>query len=81
VPLDGSVSYRGIGRKGHEVQIENLYRSDFSPLLTVGERESYYGPPFDSSGVREQLSRLLSAEALVLIFPTWWFGFPAILKG
>jgi len=24
---------------------------------------------------------LLSAEALVLVFPTWWFGFPAILKG
>ncbi|SHL73359.1 NAD(P)H-dependent oxidoreductase [Rhodanobacter sp. OK091] len=66
---------------GHEVQVEDLYRSGFSPLLTVGERESYYGPLFDSTDVREQLSRLLSAEALVLVFPTWWFGFPAILKG
>jgi putative NADPH-quinone reductase len=24
---------------------------------------------------------LLDAEALVLVFPTWWLGFPAILKG
>ena len=24
---------------------------------------------------------MLSAEALVLVFPTWWFGFPAVLKG
>jgi putative NADPH-quinone reductase len=24
---------------------------------------------------------LLAAEGLVLCFPTWWFGFPAILKG
>ena len=24
---------------------------------------------------------LLLAEALVLVFPTWWFGFPAVLKG
>jgi putative NADPH-quinone reductase len=27
------------------------------------------------------MDRLLSAEALVLCFPTWWFSFPAILKG
>lgn len=24
---------------------------------------------------------LTAAEALVLVFPTWWFGFPAVLKG
>ncbi len=23
----------------------------------------------------------MNAEAVVLVFPTWWFGFPAILKG
>jgi len=27
------------------------------------------------------VERLLAAEAIVLVFPTWWFGFPAILKG
>jgi putative NADPH-quinone reductase len=31
--------------------------------------------------VQAQIDRLLFAEALVLVFPTWWFGFPAILKG
>jgi putative NADPH-quinone reductase len=31
--------------------------------------------------VQAQADRLLDAEALVLVFPTWWFGFPAILKG
>ena len=25
--------------------------------------------------------RLRTADALVLVFPTWWFGMPAILKG
>ena len=66
---------------GHEVQMEDLYSSEFSPLLTVTERQSYYGSQFDSSAVQAQINRLLSAEALVLVFPTWWFGFPAILKG
>jgi putative NADPH-quinone reductase len=66
---------------GHEVMTEDLYLSGFSPALTVNERRSYYSPSFDSAAVRDQIDRLFSAEALVLVFPTWWFGFPAILKG
>lgn len=66
---------------GHEVIVEDLYQSGFSPALTAAERRSYYGASFDSSAVQTQIDRLLSAEALVLVFPTWWFGFPAILKG
>ena len=66
---------------GHTVQVEPLYQNEFSPSLTASERQSYYHLPFDSSAVQPQVSHLLSAEALVLVFPTWWFGFPAILKG
>jgi putative NADPH-quinone reductase len=66
---------------GHEVQVEALYQSEFSPALTVAERQTYYGQPFESAAVKAQAERLLWAEGLVLVFPTWWFGFPAILKG
>jgi len=66
---------------GHEVTVEDLYLSGFSPALTADERRSYYGPAFDAGAVGDQIGRLRSAEALVLVFPTWWFGFPAILKG
>lgn len=66
---------------GHEVVIEDLYLSDFSPALTLAERQSYYASVFDASAVTGQVERLLSAEALILVFPTWWFGVPAILKG
>lgn len=66
---------------GHEVLVEDLYQSGFSPLLSVGERQTYYFSAFDSSSVQSQVERLLFAEALVLVFPTWWFGFPAVLKG
>jgi putative NADPH-quinone reductase len=67
--------------KGHDVIVEDLYSSGFSPALTINERQSYYSPAFDASAGKEQMERLLSAEALVLVFPTWWFGFPAMLKG
>lgn len=66
---------------GHEVEIEDLYQAGFVPSMTATERQSYYAPPFDASLVQGQIERLLHAEALVLVFPTWWFGFPAILKG
>ena len=66
---------------GHEVTVEDLYLSGFSPALTADERRSYYGPAFDAGAVGDQIGRLRSAEALVLVFPTWWFGLPAILKG
>ncbi|MDR0238195.1 NAD(P)H-dependent oxidoreductase [Acinetobacter sp.] len=66
---------------GHEVVVEDLYASGFSPALTDEERQSYYSPVFDQTAVKDNIDDLLSAEALVLVFPTWWFGFPAILKG
>lgn len=67
--------------KGHEVVVEDLYGSGFSPLLTSSERQSYYMAHFEATGTQEQAKRLLSADALVLVFPTWWFGLPAMLKG
>ncbi len=66
---------------GHEVIIEDLYAQNFEPALTAFERESYYNTKYESSNIREQVNRLQEAEALVLLFPTWWFGFPAMLKG
>ncbi|WP_262087492.1 NAD(P)H-dependent oxidoreductase [Acinetobacter sp. I-MWF] len=66
---------------GHEVVIEDLYAYGFSPALTDEERQSYYSPTFDQTAVKENIDDLLFAEALILVFPTRWFGFPAILKG
>jgi len=68
-------------KTGHEVTVEDLYGDDFQPALTVSERRSYYGERYDASHVAAEARRLQEAEALVLLFPTWWFGFPAMLKG
>ncbi|ADW17563.1 NAD(P)H dehydrogenase (quinone) [Desulfobulbus propionicus DSM 2032] len=66
---------------GHDVISTDLYLDKFSPSLTESERRSYYSPSFHADSVKEEISQLLSAEAIILVFPTWWFGFPAILKG
>jgi NAD(P)H dehydrogenase (quinone) len=66
---------------GHEVLIEHLYDQSFAPALTAAERQSYYSPAFDARSLASEIAHLTDAEALVLVFPTWWFGLPAILKG
>lgn len=72
---------RTLRTTGHEVVVEDLYAQGFAPALTAAERASYYGPAYDGALVRAETGRLLAAEGLVLCFPTWWFGFPAMLKG
>lgn len=64
----------------HECRRVDLYESQFSPLLTPAERASYYNG-FDAFEVSKEVEDLIWADAIVLIFPTWWFGPPAVLKG
>lgn len=67
--------------KGHEVTLEDLYAEKFDAAMTAVERASYYEGQYSTQSVLAQVAHLLSAEAVVLLFPTWWFSFPAILKG
>lgn len=66
---------------GHTVVLEDLCADNFDPCLSSAERVSYYSSAYDAAQVAGQVERLLAAEGLVLLFPTWWFGFPAVLKG
>lgn len=68
-------------RGGHEVDDCDLYAEGFDPVLTAAERRAYNTLTPDLSGVAEHVARLRAADALVLCFPTWWYGMPAILKG
>ena len=67
--------------KGYNVTVKNLYNENFNPVLTENERKSYYESSFDTEQVQNDIIQLKDIESLVLVFPTWWFGFPAILKG
>jgi putative NADPH-quinone reductase len=66
---------------GHEVDALDLYREGFDPVLSPAERRRYHEVPANRAEVEGEVERLLAAEALVLCFPTWCFGPPALLKG
>jgi NAD(P)H dehydrogenase (quinone) len=74
-------AHDALRERGHEAQLEDLYAQQFPAALSESERNAYYQPIYDTASVEAQAQRLREAEALVLCFPTWWFGFPAILKG
>ncbi|MGV6847405.1 MAG: NAD(P)H-dependent oxidoreductase [Marinibacterium sp.] len=59
----------------------DLNAEGFSPVLTEAERRGYHEEPANIAPVREYVDRVRAAEALILVFPVWNFGYPAILKG
>lgn len=67
--------------KHYDVAVEDLYSDNFEPVLSAKERDSYYSDSYDQSALLEQVKKLKEAETIVLLFPTWWFSFPAMLKG
>ncbi|HEV7252342.1 MAG TPA: NAD(P)H-dependent oxidoreductase [Mesorhizobium sp.] len=67
--------------RGHAVDACDLYAEGFDPVLSRQERLDYHDVGVNRAHVEEHVARLKRAQALVLVFPVWNYGFPAILKG
>ncbi|MEL6645908.1 MAG: NAD(P)H-dependent oxidoreductase [Pseudomonadota bacterium] len=68
-------------KKGWEVDDCDLNAEGFSPVLTEAERRGYHDEPDNIGPVQPYVDRVRAADALVMVFPVWNFGYPAILKG
>jgi len=71
----------GLREAGHAVDLCDLYAEGFDPVLSAAERRGYHDLPANRVPVESYIQRVERAEALVLSYPTWSFGLPAILKG
>ena len=72
---------RALEAAGHDVDFCDLYREGFDPVLTAEEESGHHDAGHARPAVSDHTARLLAADALVLVFPQWWFNVPAILKG
>jgi putative NADPH-quinone reductase len=68
-------------RRGWDVDDCDLHAEGFNPVMSADERRGYHDSATNAAPVRHHVARLRAAEALVLVFPVWNYGFPAILKG
>ena len=66
---------------GHVIEQLDLYKEGFDPRLSAEERGAYYDEGAGRPDLAGHIAALRRAEALVLVYPTWWFGPPAMLKG
>jgi putative NADPH-quinone reductase len=67
--------------RGHEVDDLDLYAEKFDPLLSRETLLHYVDVSKNRAEVVPYVERVLAADALVLVFPVWFDGLPAILQG
>lgn len=72
----------GLRSAGHDVVVLDLYELGFRIAMTPDERYAYHGDsPILDPMVAEHAALVQRAEAIVFVYPTWWSGLPAMLKG
>ncbi len=71
----------GLHAAGHEVRLLDLYADGFEPALSAWEREHHMDPPETKPDITRYADDLRWCDALVLVYPTWYSGQPAMLKG
>jgi NAD(P)H dehydrogenase (quinone) len=75
----------GLGTAGHAVRLIDLYEEGFRPELSRDER-AHHGvdhrqQPHRRADIAHHIEHVRWAQAIVLVYPTWWSGQPAMLKG
>jgi NAD(P)H dehydrogenase (quinone) len=70
-----------LAARGHEVVDVDLYAENFDPVMSRQERLDYQNTERNIRPVRKYDEQLATAEAIVLVYPAWWYGMPAMLKG
>jgi len=68
-------------RSAHEVRVSDLYADNFRPELSAWERTNHLSPPDAKPEIASYADNLRWCETVVFIYPTWWAGQPAMLKG
>lgn len=67
----------GANQAGHELRRLDLAGAEFDPVLHVGYSSAM---PLEAILV-EAKEAITWADHLVFVYPTWWGGLPAVLKG
>lgn len=85
-PCDNSFSYRIKERakeflksEGHRVEVRDLYKMEFNPLLTDIEIRDFSRGVY-STDIQQEQAFIKWADVIIFVFPIWW-GIPAMLKG
>ena len=68
-------------QRGWDVRLVDLYAEKFDPVMGCEERRTYNEHAPQDPALASHIENLKWAEAILFIYPTWWYGLPAMLKG
>lgn len=72
----------GLIAGGHDVELIDLHAIDFRAAMSTAERAAYHSQsPILDPLVQHHADLVRAIDTLVFVYPTWWSGLPAILKG
>lgn len=66
--------------RGHATRIHDLYQMQFRAVMDSEDLARNWSGDLPEDTLQEQAA-IRWAQGLVFIYPIWWFGPPAILKG
>jgi len=87
---------RALEASGHIVVVSDLYRMGFNPVADRRNFLTMKDPDYLKLQVEEahasehngfapeigaEIRKIEACDLMILLFPLWWFGLPAILKG
>ncbi len=75
------VTAQAFRERGAQVRVRDLYALGFDPVMGCEERLGYHTEGDNERPVAKELEQLKWCDTLVFVYPTWWFGLPAMLKG
>ena len=67
--------------KGHHLRVLDLYQEGFDPVLRLEAWRNHRAGRSTPGVLDDHIAALKAAEGLILVYPTWWYGMPAMLKG
>ncbi|MEU3325794.1 NAD(P)H-dependent oxidoreductase [Streptomyces albus] len=67
-------------RAGYSIDVLDLHREGFDPHFTEADHAHFWGGPLPP-GIGEMHRRVEAADRLAFVFPVYWWGMPAMMKG
>lgn len=68
--------------QGINVASLDLYRSNFESVLSIDDEPDWHNAAKQySPDIHRLFAELDAHDTVVMVFPVWWFSFPAIMKG
>lgn len=66
--------------QGHEVRLRDLYEPAFAPALSAADLAAFHGGSVPDD-IRIEQELIAWSDVVTFVYPLWWTGLPAILKG